>query len=369
MPATIPTINFVRRGYSPSGGAEAYLKRLGSGVAEAGYAARLIATRAWPNDGWMFGEIARVKGESPRTFADDVGELTRRDQRGVVMSLERIWECDVYRAGDGVHAAWLERRAKVTGPLRNFVRRFRSKHDDVVELEKSLFAKRAAGRVIVNSEMVREEIVRFYGYPAERIILVRNGIPVAPLAAAREHRDAERATLGLGAEDYAVLFVGSGWERKGLRSAIDAVETLGGNARLLVAGRGDQRKFRSARTQFLGVRDTMNLYAAADVFLLPTIYDPFSNACLEALAAGLPVITTTANGFAEITTSGVHGSTIGETADTKAIADALRFWADFDRRKLAITANAELAAKYDIAANVSRTLEILLQTADNAAST
>src|ERR1700704_281627 len=63
-------------------------------------------------------------------------------------------------------------------------------------------------------------------------------------------------------------------------------EKTGKERRLLVAGRGEQRKFRSKRVQFLGVVEDMpGLYAAADIFLAPTLYDPFSNACLEALAA------------------------------------------------------------------------------------
>jgi UDP-glucose:(heptosyl)LPS alpha-1,3-glucosyltransferase len=69
-----------------------------------------------------------------------------------------------------------------------------------------------------------------------------------------------------------VLFAGSGWERKGLRFALDAVAQTGKELRLLVAGRGDQRKFKSARGQFLGVVENMAaLYGAADIFLLPTI--------------------------------------------------------------------------------------------------
>ncbi len=80
------------------------------------------------------------------------------------------------------------------------------------------------------------------------------------------------------------------------------------------------------RAKFLGlVKDLPALYTAADVFILPTIYDPFSNACLEAVAAGLPVVTTSANGFSEILTPGVHGDIV-QPGDITGLAAALEFW-------------------------------------------
>src|SRR5947208_16360790 len=102
------------------------------------------------------------------------------------------------------------------------------------------------------------------------------------------------------------------------------------------------------------------LFAAADLFLLPTIYDPFSNACLEALAAGLPVITTRANGFSEIIENGVHGSVVDDPADVAAFAAALRDWRDQDRRNDAIARNMERASHFDITTNVARTLAVLM---------
>jgi len=129
---------------------------------------------------------------------------------------------------------------------------------------------------------------------------------------------------------------------------------------LLVAGRGNRSKYRSRRAKFLGVvEDLPALYAAADIFLLPTIYDPFSNACLEAMAAGLPVITTRANGFSEIMEEGKHGSIIDEPDDFVALREALHLWTDADRRSQARPQIQKRAADFDISVNVNRTLEIL----------
>ena len=85
----------------------------------------------------------------------------------LLMSLERVWRCDVYRAGDGVHRAWLERRAKVSGPLRKFLGALNRKHTGILRLEEALLAN--AERAVSSQirEMVKNEIVKFYGYPDE----------------------------------------------------------------------------------------------------------------------------------------------------------------------------------------------------------
>src|SRR5688572_25410459 len=100
------TIGFVRRGFSSSGGAEAYLKRLAAGVAEKGHQVRLYASKEWPATEWSFGPITRIAAGSAVGFADEVEKLAPRSECNVLMSLERIWRCDIYRAGDGVHRAW-----------------------------------------------------------------------------------------------------------------------------------------------------------------------------------------------------------------------------------------------------------------------
>jgi len=354
------TIGFVRRGFSSSGGAESYLKRLAAGVVEKGHQVRLYASADWPSDEWTFGPITRVEGKSTIAFADEMGKLASQAECDVLMSLERIWRCDVYRAGDGVHRAWLERRAEISGPWQKLSRVLNRKHSTTLALEHSLFATAGAKHVIANSKMVKDEIVRFYGFPADKIDVVPNGVPVSAFRRNDESRARMRETLGLKSEDIAVLFAGSGWERKGLRFAIEAIEKSGKEMRLLVAGRGDKRKFKSPRVQFLDViQDMPALYGAADIFLLPTIYDPFSNACLEALAAGLPVVTTRANGFSEIIATGAHGTVLDDPRSIDAIYEALLFWSGHARREQARVGIVELAGRFDISANVARTLQIL----------
>jgi UDP-glucose:(heptosyl)LPS alpha-1,3-glucosyltransferase len=357
------SIGFVRRGYSQTGGAEAYLKRLARGVVGAGHDAQLITTHDWPQTEWPFGARRRLQSGSVLGFANGLKQVRPQIRCDVLMSLERVWNCDVYRAGDGVHRAWLARRRKFEIPLERFIRGLNRKHRDILQLEGALFANHGAGRVIVNSQMVKSEIVDLYGYPADNIALVRNGIPLEQFRFNPELREKFRDELKVKPGEIALLFAGSGWERKGLRFAIAAMALCHDRKmRLLVAGRGNQRYYKSKRIQFLGeMPDLVRIYAAADIFILPTIYDPFSNACLEALACGLPVITTHSNGFSEIIADGVHGSIVDSANNVAALRDAIRFWSDAARRAAARSTNSECAARFDISKNVEQTLAILFQ--------
>ncbi len=366
-------IAFVRRGYSPTGGAETYLKRLARGVVEAGHDVQLVASNDWPGDQWFFGSVTRLRAESVVGFADELEQIRPQLHCDALFSLERVWSCDVYRAGDGVHRAWLERRRKFEIPLKQFVRTLNRKHRELLQLEESLLADHKAGRVIVASEMVRNEIVDLYGYPAENIDIIRNGVPIDEFRFDPELRKEAREDLKLKPDQIALLFAGSGWERKGLLFGIQAMALCKNRKmRLLVAGRGNERLYKTKRlrfwreepVQFLGeVADLVRLYTAADIFILPTIYDPFSNACLEALACGLPVITTRANGFSEIIEDTVHGSVVDHAGNLIGLRDAIRFWSDPSRRAAARSANVERASQFDISKNVQQTLKVLARVA------
>ena len=365
------TIAFVRRGYSPSGGAESYLKRLARGIVDLGHEAQLVATDEWPPNEWPFGSRTDLRATSAIGFADELEKMRPQLSCDVLMSLERVWRCDVYRAGDGVHQAWLNRRRKFEMPLQRFVRGMNRKHQEILNLEEALFAKNGASRVIANSEMVKREIVELYRYPADKIDIVRNGVPLDQFRFDEALREKSRTDLKLKPDQIALVFAGSGWERKGLRFAIEATELCRNRKlRLLVAGRGDARGYKPKRffteepVRFLGeVGDLRPIYAAADIFILPSIYDPFSNACLEALASGMPVITTRDNGFSEVIENGTHGSIVDLPNNVSALRDAIRFWSDEARRTSGRSAIIKRASQFDISKNVERTLAILVEAA------
>jgi UDP-glucose:(heptosyl)LPS alpha-1,3-glucosyltransferase len=346
-------IGFVRRGHSNTGGAEAYLIRIASEFRSLGQETTLITTSDWPAERWPFGDIHRLPGTSPQEFA--MAFHATRAGCDILFSMERVPGCDVYRAGDGVHAAWLARRDAFEPFWKKATRWLNRKHAAILNLERRVFDPANTRLVIANSQMIRDEILSHFSFPEDRVRVVYNGIhPLAALPL----RDEARGRFGLDPQTFSILFLGTGWERKGLSTAIKAMEMLD-DAALLVAGRGPADFYRSTKARFLGpIADIASLFAAADVLVLPTWYDPFSNACLEGLAAGLPVITTTANGFSEILTPGIHGDAL-VPGDALALADALESWRNPARRAEARPACLKLAGEFSMQRNARETLSIL----------
>jgi len=201
------------------------------------------------------------------------------------------------------------------------VRGLNRKHHQILSLEAKLFSPDSKARIIANSEMVRFEIQSYYGKPYDRIHVVYNGYK--PPAIAGDPRGRIRAELGFNDHDVVLLFSGSGWDRKGLRYAIRAANTLRADGvRLVVAGRGKSAGMPGGQVRYLGaVKDMPAYYEAADIFILPTLYDPFSNASLEAAAHGLPVVTTTANGFSEVIHHTRGGSVVEDPRDIAALSE------------------------------------------------
>jgi UDP-glucose:(heptosyl)LPS alpha-1,3-glucosyltransferase len=366
IPDSRLTIGFLRRGYSPTGGVEAYLKGLADGLRNEGHRVVLIGTSEWPESEWPGGEILRCKGATLSEYSAEVTrQKTRSDIRfDLILSVEKVPGCDLYRTDEGLHEAWLSQRSRYISPWARLFQRISPKHREKLLLEKQLFTPGSTQRVISLSHKISGEIRDLYGYPEKQISLIRNGVPTRT-ATTSEERAYARKELGIPADEKIALFVGTGWERKGLRFAIRAVEGLNDpRVKLLVAGSGSQKRYASPSIRFLGgVREMKMVYDTADLFLFPTLFDPFPLATLEALSAGLPVITTAANGVSEIMTPGVHGEVIAEPSDSSALITALRKWlgilSDPVQGDQARAACAALTSEFTLERNLKETLAVI----------
>ena len=336
-------IALLRRRFSPTGGAERYLLRLASGLAAAGHHLTLYCEDWTPREN-PFHDIRSIASDDPISYAKKIGELPLRDRHDIVFSLERVPNCDLYRAGDGVHADWLGYRAAfhpVLGPIRT---RLRGKNRQVCELEAKVFAPDGARHVICNSRFVADQITDRFGYPPSRITIVPNGVPYNQFSTG--DRTLGRQVLKLAPTDYVILLVGAGAERKGHAIAREAVRKLKRpDAKLVIVDSPPPVAM-------------PHVYAAADVFLLPTLYDPFANVTLEALAAGLPVITSAQNGASEIIEDQSNGFILPRADDTNLIVHLLDHLADPEFRSHLRKPAQELAKQYDLARNVTATLGV-----------
>jgi UDP-glucose:(heptosyl)LPS alpha-1,3-glucosyltransferase len=197
-----------------------------------------------------------------------------------------------------------------------------------------MFADPKLRAVVCNSRLVQGQIASRYGVAASKLHLVYNAVDAERFSPAlARDRATVRERFGIDGDAPVFLLVGSGYERKGVAPAIGALARVGPRAVLLVAGR-DKRRARyeslarshgvHARVVFAGaVDDVRPLYGAADAFVLPTLYDPLPNACLEAMASGLPVVTTRQCGAAELLEPDGGGFVV-DALDVDGLAAAMR---------------------------------------------
>ena len=347
-------IGLIRRRYASGGGAEQTVARLAGEFAARGHTVTVVAER-WAAQlpvGVSQHVVRALPGpEALRilTFGLRAVRAARGLTAEVVLSLDRTPGADVFRAGDGCHRAWLEARARALGfqaRLREIVNPL---HRTILWLERRLLEADDPPWVIANSRMVRADLLRHYRVPAERITVIYNGVDLdrfrPPTAAQRE---SARNALNLATGDVVLLLVGSGFVRKGVASLVRAAGLLHGRAsgarvRVLVVGRGQPRPYlRLAReigmpagaVHFAGpVSDVVPMYHAGDVFVLPSLYDPCANTCLEAMAAGLPVVTSAANGAAELVEGTTADAILRDPLDVAGLADRLTPLLDTDARR------------------------------------
>jgi UDP-glucose:(heptosyl)LPS alpha-1,3-glucosyltransferase len=352
----------IRRNFSAVGGAELYLQRLLGALLNGGHEIHLFA-ETWESSSTGL-KLHRVpvsgsKAKRIVRFAEQVKALTSAEQFDCIFSLERTLQQDIYRAGDGVHKVWLERRKQFTPWWRNLWRQ--SFHRAMLTLEKGTFAQENTRFIIVNSEMVKNEVVSNFSFPEDRIVLVRNGIDVARFRSG--NRVETREKYGLSENDFVCLFVGTGWERKGLKHVIKAVDVAQQRLRsegstralkLLVVGRGQPPRRASHIIYTGGLREVEHLYAAADLFTFVPIYEPSANACIEALAAGLPVITSKMNGAGELISSSDIGAVLDDPSDINSIANEIVLRVRIGARRVQV--NEELIS---LSRNVRETLAVV----------
>ena len=324
----------IRQRYNPFGGAERFVERALAGLARTDLDVTLI-TRRWNGEAGRYGmELCDPPylGSTWRdyAFARAAEAAVARGGYDLVQSHEKIACCDIYRAGDGVHRAWLARRARQMGPAGRLWLRANLFNHYTLGAEDALYRSPRLRAVVCISELVRRDIQAHFPIDSERLPVIYNGIDTSLYhPGLRADAATVRTAHGIPAEVPLFLFVGSGYERKGLAPLLRALPP---EAWLLVVGKDKQEKAYRAlaeqlgiasRVRFLGPQHNVRpFYGAADAFAFPTIYEPFGNVILEAMACGLPVVTTPDCGGAELLQEGRSGF-VRPTGDSEGLREAL----------------------------------------------
>lgn len=260
------------------------------------------------------------------SFNKNARRLLQGKDHDVVFGLCQFYPLDIYRASGGVHDHWL--RLSYPNPLQRLFKYLISPvHVVICALERRIMRKGNHGFIITNSRLVKGHMKSYFALSDDEVRVVYNGVDHETFnPSVKEARASVRTELALDDGDLTLLFVSNNWKRKGLDTILRAMAKLQDKKalKLVVVGRAKEREkkkfirlqgslgLKSDAVIFAGVRnDVASIYGAADVFVLPTKYDPCSNACLEAMATGLPVITTNDNGAAEFIDAGKNGYVMG----------------------------------------------------------
>lgn len=311
-------IAIIRQKYTSSGGAERFVQNALMSLQHHSDVQVDILARKWKEvpgvnfvkiNPFHFGSLWR-----DLSFAKGACDYINKNRYDIVQSHERIPGCNIYRAGDGLHVKWLSLR-KSAGFQAS---KFNLYHSYILNAEREMFNSSELRHVICNSKMVMDEISYYFPVAKDKCRLIYNGVDLQRFSyPVNSHvRRLTRQRLGLKEDQPVLVFVGSGFQRKGLRKAVDAVHASSKEVALIVVG-GDknQQQYASyarsilgeSRAIFVGETRPDEYLTCADAFILPTLYDPFPNSAMEAFASGLPVLTTKQCGAAEIIEENQNG--------------------------------------------------------------
>jgi len=342
------SIGLVMKDYAPGkGGGERYFDEVCRELLRRGHRVHAFvrSVEEVPPRGLVLHVLGRAR--NAKQFADEVKRELLLGRFDVTLALTQVWDADVWRMGGGLQRLWsrarhgsvfLRRMSAIANPGRRFLGR----------LEEHLLRRAACRRIITNSELVRRQVFQEFNVLPEKVEVVYNGVDLAAFSPEKASEgQAVREELGLPAEAPLILFAANNFTRKGLGTllrSLDTVRRFLPDVHLVVAGRDRAEPFlRLARrlgveraVHFVGSRrDMPGLYAASDIFVLPTLYDPCANVCLEALASATPVITTLANGAAEFVRPGETGYLLREPGDHRTLARLLlHFFIRADRARM-----------------------------------
>lgn len=322
------------------GGAERYGCLLARGLADRGHEVHVFANQWEAADPRLaFHHVPMIRWNSflkVLSFPWNVQKMLKPGQFDIVHGLTPLWSQDVYRVGEGLHVDAL--RLRYPALSARVLRYMNPKHLAILWTERRMFMPGNCRHVVTNSRMCGERVEALYGVPGSEVDVVYNGVDpgVYHPGTREQYRKQTRRELGFKDSDVVLLFVSMDFVRKGLAHLLQAhgrLKAEGIMLKTLVVGKGRVAEYRGMAER-LGIgdevvfvpptRETERFYAAGDILVLPTLYDPFSNVCLEAMACGLPVITTRQNGASELITEGVNGYVINSGAEVRALDDVIR---------------------------------------------
>ncbi|NGX55261.1 MAG: D-inositol 3-phosphate glycosyltransferase [Chlamydiae bacterium] len=324
-------IAFLKSRITHRGGLEKYTLKLAQAFKQAGCEVTLLTTEKMSVSGVEVVSLAKSsKFSLYHLFHFDrrCKQWLKDHPQDIIFGMERNSFQTHYRAGSGCHAVYLKRRALTDSWIKRMTFRLNPLHLELLHLEKKAFQNPGLKILFTNSKMVKQEILNTYHLPEEKIEVVYNGVEWKAWESSFEasFKKPRKKT-------FEFLFVGNGYRRKGLAFLLEGLARLSTqDFHLSVIGKEKNAAHFQQLAQKLGLEKKVTFrgprsairpfYQAADVLVIPSIYDPFANVTVEALAMGLFVVSSRYNGGQEILTE-KSGTIIEQLNDPHSVAAAL----------------------------------------------
>jgi UDP-glucose:(heptosyl)LPS alpha-1,3-glucosyltransferase len=318
-----------------SGGVERVVAECANELAQRGHEVTVLAARVDPSVLRPEVKVRRVPvplaldtrtGLGFRSRAARALEALKPDVHGAFSVLSPLggvfWVPSVHRVGYDLLSSRRGRAGRLLMRLHPY-------HRVRLRLERTMFARGGYAALLTQAEGVKADVVSVYGVPEADVEVLPLGFDDSAFnpGARASSRAAARERFGYGEDERVVLFVGNELERKGWDTLVGAVARLG-DPRICVLGAG--RIAPESPPTFVHWagpdQDVAQLHAAADAFVLPTRYEPWGLAIVEALGSGLPVVTTRLAGAAVAVRDGESGRLLGDPDDEAELAAAIS-WA------------------------------------------
>jgi UDP-glucose:(heptosyl)LPS alpha-1,3-glucosyltransferase len=373
--------------FLPSRGGERYFSFLADALAKRGHEVHIFATKVEEGDQGhvlpyrvhLIPVIGHLRSLRTLSFWRNSARILEKLDFDIVHGVAQSRAVNVLNPHGGVEMAYLKQEfASISSPYYHaykFLKRYLSvRHYLEIGLQRRQYRTGRLSRVIAISTMIKRDVMAYYRFPDERIAVVFNSVDLDRFHPRTRdlHRQSKRSELAIDDQTLLLLFAGNNFRLKGVETLVRAVAALSRGFperrfHLIVAGRGHAGKYRRLaerlgvgdRVTFLGAAKGMEAYyGAADIYVHPTFYDSCSLTVLEALASGLPVVTSRFNGASDAILSDEGGKVIDDPADADELAKAIAFYVDEERRKRAGKVAREWMERHTPERNVEETLEV-----------
>ncbi len=348
------------------GGAEGYARELCKGLLDRGFEVHVLARVGNIDDNigpkiHLIPTLKYPKYLRLYTFVRGVEREIERGKYDIVHTMGQNTGGNVLNPHSGVEQSWIEgddnSRESVAGRLFAGIKRLLSpRHHLILGLQRRQYNSDRVKAIVAIADMIKKDIVNYHNIDESKIEVVYNGVDTERFSIGKRelYRKGERERLGVKNEEILILCVTNNFRLKGVLPAIRLLPVLReragktrGGFRLMVVGRDNPLRYlREAKrlkvddlVTFVDyVPDPAPLYAAADIYFHPTFYDSCSLTVIEALASGLPVVTTEKNGAKGLIKSKESGWVIKDPRDKEETSRAVIHYFSDEARKKALLA-------------------------------